>query len=297
MEKIDLTRLPASSSVDDVVSVIERDGGVIIENYLDSAALADLKADLDRVLNETPGGDEDFFVGTNTRRAGRIFARTSKAVDVALHPLYLGAARALLQRPINVWYSQSRNTVTPDIQLGMTQAIQIGAGQGQQPLHRDDTVFMWRHPQYGREARLQIMLAVTDFTAENGGTRVIPGSHLWDDERMPLEEEAMNTVMPAGSALLFLGSVYHGGGQNVTDVARTGLTMSYDLHFLRQEENQYLSIPLETVRELPEEMQKLLGWATGEGFMGWVEVDGKMQDPMVLLERADFRSPAELSSN
>ncbi|MGA4816153.1 phytanoyl-CoA dioxygenase family protein [Pseudomonas aeruginosa] len=55
-----------------------------------------------------------------------------------------------------------------------------------QPLHGDDAL-LWRHPQYGREARLQLMLAVHDFTEENGATRVIPGSHQWDDERVPTQ--------------------------------------------------------------------------------------------------------------
>ncbi|WP_274008958.1 phytanoyl-CoA dioxygenase family protein, partial [Escherichia coli] len=76
----------------------------------------------------------------------------------------------------------------PDIQVGVTQAIQIHPGQGVQPLHRDDSVWLWRHPGYNREARVQIMIAITDFSEENGGTLVIPGSHKWDDERMPKQE-------------------------------------------------------------------------------------------------------------
>ena len=98
----------------------------------------------------------------------------------------------------------------------MTQAIQILPGQGLQPLHRDDSVWLWRHPNYGREARFQVMVAVSDFTAANGATLVIPGSHKWDDERMQ-QEEAVSAEMSAGDALFFIGSTYHGGGKNTSD--------------------------------------------------------------------------------
>jgi ectoine hydroxylase-related dioxygenase (phytanoyl-CoA dioxygenase family) len=58
---------------------------------------------------------------------------------------------------------------------------------------------------------VQIMGAVSDFTAENGGTLVIPGSHLGDDTRASRPDEAVPTEMKAGSALIRIGSIYHGG--------------------------------------------------------------------------------------
>ena len=73
---------------------------------------------------------------------------------------------------------------------------------------------LWRYLDYGRQVRLQIMLAVTDFTAENGATQVVPGSHTWSEERVADPSEAVSAVMRAGSALLFLGSTHHGGGAN-----------------------------------------------------------------------------------
>jgi ectoine hydroxylase-related dioxygenase (phytanoyl-CoA dioxygenase family) len=158
-------------------------------------------------------------------------------------------------------------------------------------LHRDDAVFLWRHPTYGREARLQIMVALSDFTADNGATLVIPRSHLWDDDRRPERSEAIPAVMQAGSALLFLGSTYHGGGENCTaDQVRTGLTTGLDLSFLRQEENMYLSLPADVVRSYPDEIQRLLGWSAGRNFLGWIEIDGQMTDPIVLLQDAAAQS-------
>mgnify|MGYP003587811740 FL=1 len=132
------------------------------------------------------------------------------------------------------------------------------------------------------------MVAVSEFTKANGATLVIPGSHRWDDERAPKMEEAVPTEMAAGDALLWVGSTYHGGGTNSSDAPRTGLTMAYDLALLRQEENHYLSLPIEPVRQFPEELQRLLGWSCSTTNMGWVEWDGIMQDPHQLLKRPSF---------
>lgn len=279
-----LTTLPATTTVEEVVDVIGRDGGVIIENFLDADQLAELRRQLEPVLASTGYGEDEYFAGTQTRRAGGLFGRLDLMSEIALHPLYYGAAKAILQKPMSVWVGDDRIELTPDIQVGVTQAIEIHPGQGAQRLHRDDTSFLWRHPDYGREGRVQIMVAVSDFTADNGGTLVIPGSHLWDDERGPKQDEAVSTVMSAGSALIWIGSTYHGGGNNSSDAPRTGLTMAFDLACLRQEENQYLSVPREKLLGLSEEVQRLLGWGSGVNLMGYVERGGQMVDAHVLLE-------------
>lgn len=284
MSKLPLVTLPGNASVEQVVEIIERDGGVIIADFMPNDVLLELSEQIDAALDTSSFGHENVFVGTSTRRASRLFARCRRMIDVVMHPLYLGAARKILQKPVDVWFGQERTTITPQIQIGMTQAIQLHPGQGKQPLHRDDTSFLWRHPHYGREARLQIMVALTDFTAANGATKVIPGSHKWDDERCPMPEDTVDAEMAAGSALLFIGSTYHGGGTNATDKPRTGLTMALDLGSVRQEENQYLSVPFDTLKQLPCEVQRLLGWDAGDNYMGWIETGGRMVSPHTFLQ-------------
>ncbi|MFD2641733.1 phytanoyl-CoA dioxygenase family protein [Pseudomonas japonica] len=288
-----LSTVSRDTPVEQVVEIIRRDGAVVIADFVSQETLSTLTEELDRYLNVTPCGVDPYFAGTQTRRVARIIGRSDTAVDVALDPLFLESARQILQTPTHVWVGSERVEVAPDIQLSITQAIQIGPGQGLQPLHRDDATSLWRHPQYGREARLQMMLAVSDFTEENGATRVIPGSHQWDDERMPTQEETIPAEMKAGSALLWMGSVYHGGGANTSAAPRTGLTMAYDLAFLRLEENHYLSLPIERVRQLPAQMQRLLGWSSSSTLLGWVEIDGQMRDPQALLDMPSFTEPGK----
>lgn len=288
-----LKRLSNQSSIEDVITALRQDGGVIIEDFIDQATLAGIKADLDPVFAQTPGGDDDWFLGTKTRRLSRLFSRTKHVATIATHPLFFGPAEALLCSPVDIWQGEERVAITPELRMGAAQAIQIWPGETAQPLHRDDGAFLWRHPTYEREARLQIMVAVSDFTRENGGTMVIPGSNHWDDERPPRISDAVSTEMNAGSAMLFLGSTYHGGGANVSKDPRTGVSIALDCSTLRQEENVYLSMSPSEVADFPEPVQRLLGWSAGRNFMGWIEVDGKLIDPNVLVNGDQVFAHAE----
>lgn len=267
-----MIRFRPDADLDGFVEVLERDGAAVVEDFVTPDVLAGLWADLGPGLEATAYGD-DWYNGTRTRRLSSLFARTRRLTPVVLQPLYLGAARAVMQRPVPVWVGRSRVELTPSIQISGTQVIQIHPGQGRQPLHRDDALHLRRHP--GPTSRVQLMLAMSEFTAENGGTQVITGSHHWDDERAPLPSEAVPTEMAAGSALVWLGGVYHGGGRNDSAAPRTGLTIALDLGNLRQEENQYLAVPREAVLDHPEEVRRLLGYDRCPPGLGWLE----MADP------------------
>ncbi|MGC0334573.1 hypothetical protein RKD23_007563 [Streptomyces sp. SAI-170] len=288
MTTSELARLAPDVTADAAVEVIRRDGGVIIEGLFDTTTVEGLKKDLDPVLDAVETGHDEVFAGNRTKRAGALFARTRHMTTIALNPLYRGIARRILDQPIDVFCGEQPVSHPAGMHIGATMAIKIGPGQGPQPLHRDDSVWLWRHPTHQREARVQIMVAVSDFTADNGGTHVIPGSHLWDDERAPRRQEAVPTQMKAGSALIWLGSTYHGGGENTTaHDHRFGLSMAYDLAFLRPEENPFLTYTLAQIRSLPEEIQRALDWSM-EHCLGWVEIGGQMSDPMDLLRCDDF---------
>ncbi|MFJ4696590.1 MULTISPECIES: phytanoyl-CoA dioxygenase family protein [unclassified Streptomyces] len=275
----ELTHVTPDTPLDEVVGILERQGAVIVEEFVDPATLAGLREDLGLGL-ETAGYSESGYDGKKTKRLSSLFHRSPRHMtEVVLQPQFLGAARRLLQQPTHMWIGKIRMEVTPSVQVSFTQAIRIDPGQGRQPLHRDDAMHLWRHP--GPPCRLQLMLAMNDFTSANGATLVIPGSHHWDDERAPTYAEAVPAVMPAGSALLWPGGVYHGGGANTTDSPRYSLSVALDLGNLRQEENQYLAVPRETVMTLPEEVQRLLGWDRCPPGLGQVET----QDPHLLLER------------
>jgi ectoine hydroxylase-related dioxygenase (phytanoyl-CoA dioxygenase family) len=175
------------------------------------------------------------------------------------------------------WLGEQLMEFVPTIQLSISRAIQLRPGAAAQALHRDDTSHLRTHP--GPESRVRIMVAASEFTARNGATRVIPGSARRDDERPPSGHETVPAQMRPGSALPWLGSTYHGAGANASGAPRTGLSYAYDLGNLRQEENQYLSVPLDVVRGYPEDIQRLLGYEACPPMCGLYE----LSDPILLL--------------
>src|SRR4029077_7803274 len=101
-------------------------------------------------------------------------------------------------------------------------------------------------PEPKPELQVASVIALVDFTAGNGATRVFPGSHKWEAGRYPAAgDEPEIAVMPAGSAILYLGSTFHGGGAHTGGEPRRGVHLSYTLGWLRTEENNYLAVPPE----------------------------------------------------
>lgn len=281
-----LTTLEPTATIDEAVAVVERDGGVIIRDFFDSQIISELRADIDAALDTVSWGQDDFS-GHRTKRLYGIFQHTRHAASTVRHPLYAGIASHFLEQPREMWAGEDHFELVPSYTVGVSSIIDIHPGEGAQPIHRDDAVWQWQHPDGYRQARVQIMVAVTDFTAENGGTMVVPGSHLWGDDRGPRIDEAVPTVMSAGSALIWVGGTFHGGGTNSSDSNRIGLTMGLDLGFLRQEENAFLTYPTEVVKTFDRDIQQLLGWSTCPPGTGFVGNDGTMADPIFLLEEGD----------
>ena len=111
-------------------------------------------------------------------------------------------------------------------------------------------------------------------------TRVIPGSNKLADKLQWKHEDTVPATMPAGSVVLYTGSLYHGAGANRSNDVRWGLNLTYALAWLRQEENQYLSVPQEIARTLPEPLLKLMGYARGAYALGYVD---DVRDPLDAL--------------
>ena len=163
-------------------------------------------------------------------------------------------------------------------QLSSLQGIEVFPGGTDQGLHRDDDIFRLPHPHPVFE--VNVMWAVTDFTPENGATRVVPKSHVWPSGQTPEPGGGVVAAMPAGSALLWLGSTWHGAGANQTGRSRIGMYVGYSLGWLRQEEMMYLALPPESVRPMPEALQRLIGYELkGTMTLGWL--DGR--DPRAVL--------------
>jgi len=236
-----------------------------------------LKDDLAPFIEATEYGKEDFW-GHRTKRFGALVAKSSAACDMVVNPQVLGVAdKVLLEYCASYW-------------LNYTGVMYLAPGERAQSLHRDTNLWPFRNP--CPPLTLATMWAVDDFTFENGATLVVPGSHLWDDSRSPRADEVFAAEMPAGSVLLYSGNVIHGGGANQSQVYRYGVALHYVLGWLRQEETQLLTVTREEALELPDRIQRLLGYSLGAGSLGMVD----HRDPHEVLTGHREDRPKALSS-
>jgi len=259
-------RLPATASGADVASILARDGCAIVERLASSDVLDRVRAELAPHLDATPYGPDE-FTGRRTRRTGGLVARSATCRDLVMHPLILGAVGGVLGHATS-------------IQLHLTQMIAIGPGEPGQQVHRDQWAFDFFPFPSGYEVQCNTIWATNDFTEANGATRLVAGSHRFEDRREFAYEDTEPADMPAGSVLFYTGSLYHGAGANRSDHVRYGLNITYAVSWLRQEENQYLSCPPDVARTLPEPLLRLMGYARGAYALGYVD---DLRDPLDAL--------------
>lgn len=271
-----MIRLPADAAQSDILATLQAQGCVILEGASAAETLDEVTAQLTAELDETPHGDGNFF-GYRTVRCGGALAHSPASQAWALDPRVLAVMDHFLLPHCSHY------------QLNLSQAIRIEPGEREQMLHADDGMFPIA-AKTDHEFMINALWAVSDFTAANGATRLVPGSHRggpyggYDTQETqavvgePVGPE-ITADMPRGSVLLYFGSVQHGGGPNRTEAARTGLVFSYCLGWLRQSENQYLTYPPEVARRFPTALQRLIGYRVHEPNLGWV----KGQDPLDLL--------------
>ena len=256
---------------DAIAASISQEGYAIVEDLLDTKQLAMVREELQPHLQtRAPGSEEsadgnEEFLGQYTRRLGSLLDRSEAVQGMIAHPLILSVADAVLL-PYCVRY-----------QLSYTGVMYLEPGEISQALHRDTGMFPIQNP--APPLILATMWAMSDFTAENGATCLVPGSRHWDDARQPRREEIIAAEMPAGSVVIYTGNTLHGGGANRSAEPRYGLALQYNLAWLRQEENQYMAVPLEKARKLPRKIQELMGYSLATGALGFVD----HQDPNEVL--------------
>ena len=242
----------------DARSDLERlrtDGYVILERLLDRAALDELIAALAPYEADRPMGRND-FEGEKSQRVYSLVAKGPAFRRLAEHPRVL----ALLDQ-----------VLLPNFLLSTFQSIRLHPGENAQPLHTDDAFYLVPRP---RTSMLgcSVIWAIEDFTADNGATEVIPGSHRWGPEHPDTRpHELVPAVMPAGSAIVFDGALWHRGGANRSAGTRLAISPQYCQPFLRTQESQLLIMPPEAARACSPRLRAMLGYSIHPPFIGQVE--------------------------
>ncbi len=265
-----IEHLPATADPEALADVLKRDGCVVIDRLANPAQLDQVREELAPYTATTNQGVDEFS-GKETKRTGALIARSPTAREIIMNPTVRGTVKNVLAHATSY-------------HLHLTQVIAIGPGETEQVIHRDQWAFDFFPFPNGYEVQCNTIWAMDDFTEENGATRVIPGSHHYEDRKEFTIADTVPAEMEKGSALLYTGALYHGGGPNRSTGVRRGLNITYAVSWLRQEENQYLSCSLETARELDDELLRLMGYARGAYALGYID---DLRDPLQAIRGRD----------
>jgi ectoine hydroxylase-related dioxygenase (phytanoyl-CoA dioxygenase family) len=251
---------------------IERDGFTIVEDAIEPALVDELAEDLlrlERELGVVPA--HNAFEGTRTVRIYNLLVHGALYERVPVHPSVLPIVEGVLDAGCLV---------------SSLSSIGIGPGETAQPIHADDMVIPLAKPHAA--IICNSMWALTDFTAANGATRLVPGSHRSESPAYGAEVESVSAEMRRGSVLVWHGSLWHGGGANHTGERRVGIAMNYCAGFVRQQENQQLGIPREIARRFAPRLRELVGYGVYRGLIGHIDkrapatlLDGESPNTMV----------------
>ncbi|MGO8871072.1 MAG: phytanoyl-CoA dioxygenase family protein [Acidimicrobiales bacterium] len=235
---------------------IEDQGYTILEDAIDPSLVDALQDDLLRLehdLGITPA--HNTFEGLHTTRIYNLLAHGPHFEQIPVHPAVLPICEGVLDEGLLV---------------SSLSSIAIGPGESAQPVHADDQVIPLPKPHPA--VVCNTMWALTDFTEANGATRLVPGSHkAVESPDLGRDYDTVAAEMPRGSVLVWHGSLWHGGGANTTQTRRVGIAMNYCAGYIRQQENQQLGLPTDTVRRFPQRLRQLVGYGVYRGLIGHID--------------------------
>jgi ectoine hydroxylase-related dioxygenase (phytanoyl-CoA dioxygenase family) len=235
---------------------IDRDGFTIVEDVLkadEADALLDAVARLERELGVAFATND--FEGRRTKRVYNLLVHGARFEAIPVHEGVLPIVEGVLDAGCLV---------------SSLSSIAIHPGERAQPIHADDQLLPLPKPHVATVCNT--MWALTDFTEENGATRLIPGSHRADHSpEYGTHYDSIPATMRRGSVLVWHGSLWHGGGENRSNVVRVGVAMNYCAGWVRQQENQQLGIPREVARRFAPRLRELVGYAVYRGLIGHVD--------------------------
>ncbi|THY97110.1 hypothetical protein D6C95_05022 [Aureobasidium pullulans] len=293
-----LVRIDASEQLEKILHIIERDGAVIVTNFLAEELL---KESMDAIKPHLSGrkmydskashGElgADFFPEGSQRVYGLLAKMPEQLIKIVRLPVWQGIMARFLNDEFASYTGETLLPQKSGYMLASTAALRLVPGAKPQPLHRDQIAYQVRpdpsNPLF--TPMMGCLVAGSKCTYQNGATAVIPGSHLWGADRAPKKEEVTYAEMEPGSALFTLGSTYHGAGENKCgnndpDALRTLFAVFGQRDYYRQDQEEVLSTPLEIARELPEDIRRLAGYYKSVGGVGFVE---DHQHPVEFLQK------------
>ncbi len=245
-------------SVDDLIADLDSHGYCFVAEALPLDVVAEMKNRLDEQIEGERSIGRGLLPATNDERISNLLNKGAVFAKVVADPL----VDTLLSHLLDDAFL-----------LGLVGAVKTLPGSLAQGLHIDQAYMGFPTPV---PVAANTVWMLDDFTDENGGTRVVPGSHLWSPEAVEAHHEHLGVAAgdglenppgtiaaqaPAGSCMVFDARILHGTGRNrTTDVIRRGIFCYYGRGYMRQFENPFLSIDDDVMMSLDPEVRCQLGY-------------------------------------
>jgi ectoine hydroxylase-related dioxygenase (phytanoyl-CoA dioxygenase family) len=256
------------TTIDEHVARVAADGYTILEHAIEPDVVDALAADLERLeraFDVQAAGNS--FEGAQTIRIYNLLAFGALYERIPVHPAVLPVVERVLD---------------PGCLVSSLSSISILPGEIAQPIHADDQLIPLPKPHVPTVCNT--MWALTDFTEANGATRIVPGTHLLDHSpEYGKPYDSIPAEMEKGSVLVWVGSLWHGGGANATDERRVGVAMNYCAGWIRQQENQQLGIPREIAARFSPRLRELCGYSVYNMLIGHIN----KHSPVEMLDAVD----------
>ncbi|KAH6675555.1 hypothetical protein B0J14DRAFT_561269 [Halenospora varia] len=245
-------------SIDHLIAHVEEHGYVILPSIFTKEQVDKANSELARLQAEKSSGPasqggRNAFEGFKT---SRIYALADKTRAFDCFPIH----ETILK--LNDYFLQ------PNYLLTSLHTVDIGPGSHEQEIHTDDGLIPLPRPR--PLMGCGTMISLDPFTSTNGATTLIPGSHLWNDDRRPQRSEMISAIMPPGSCVYFLNTVWHSGGANTSNGSRRSMTIQYCQPWIRTFENMTVAMGWEDLDQVPKRLLQLMGFSTHD-FMGYVD--------------------------
>lgn len=247
------------------IDEMTQQGYTVVRNAIAPELVAEIRASLSRFEAEGKMPfSENTFEGFKTGRLYNLLDHSELFAQIPIHENLLPIGEGVLDK---------------GLLLSSISAIAMYPGETAQAIHADTQLLNLARPH--APISMACMIAISDYTADNGATRIIPGSHLRKDTPEYGAEftEVIPVELSAGSALFFDSQLWHGGGANISNQPRIGVVFAYCAGWTRPQENLLLGLSKEKVRRFPRRLQELLGYSIYKGQWGHIA----RQDPIELI--------------
>ena len=209
---MELIRLPNTATADEISAKLKEHGYVIVDNLVSPETMDLLSDEMKDYIDTSPFGN-DKFTGNRTQRTGSLIARSSTSHQLIRHPTVLAVAKKHLEK-------------STTFHLHLTQIITVHPGSPAQILHQDQLAWDFFDFPDHFETQCNLLWAMTDYTEENGATRVVPNSMYLGTKQKFTPEQSIAAEMKKGSALFYTGKIYHGAGENKSDSIRQAINIT-----------------------------------------------------------------------